>query len=126
MIQAYSLNITVPNDSVIPFNNVTLKKGCTVTLDSVGTVNLKKCGVYMVEVDCSTGTAGTIQLFRDGIALPQAQATGTSPSFTTLIQVSENDCNCNVCTSPTTLQVKNVGGASVTFTDCNIVVTKVV
>lgn len=126
MIQAYSLNVTVPSNTVIPFNNVTLKKGCTVGLDSVGTLNLSKCGVYMVEVDCSSAAAATIQLFRDGIALPQAQSTGTSPSFTTLIQVSQNDCNCDVCTSPTTIQIKNVGDASATFTDANIVVTKVI
>lgn len=124
MLQAYSLNVTVPANTSIPFNNVTLEKGCTANLTSVNTIALKKSGVYMVEVDASASTASTIQLFVNGIAQPQAQATGTSPSFTTLVQVKDNDCRCNCCSSPTTLQVKNPTDASETFTDANIVVTK--
>lgn len=125
MLEAYSLNITVPADSIIPFNNVTLQKGCTAVLSGNSTIQLNKCGVYMVEVDASAASAATIQLFKDGVAQAQAQSTGTSPSFTTLVQVTENN-SCCPCSSPTTLQVKNTGTSAATFTNANIVITKVV
>ena len=124
MLEAYSLNVTVPANSAVPFNNVTIRKGCTAELNGVSTIELNKCGVYMVEVDASSSAAATIQLFKDGVAQPQAQSTGTSPSFTTLVQVSENNSNC-CCSAPTNVQVRNAGTASATFTDVNIVVTKV-
>ena len=124
MLEAYSLNVTVPADTAIPFNNETIQKGCTAKLNGVSTIELNKCGVYMVECDASAAAASTIQLYKDGVALPQAQSTGTSPSFVTLVQVSENNTKC-CCSAPTNLQVKNAGTASATFTDVNIVVTKV-
>jgi len=124
MLEAYSLNVTVPTDSAIPFNNVTIRKGCTVELNGVSTIELNKCGVYMVEVDASSAAATTIQLFKEGVAQAQAQSTGTSPSFTTLVQVSENNSKC-CCSSPTNIQIRNAGDASATFTDVNVVVTKV-
>ena len=123
MLEAYSTNISVGANANIPFNSTSLIKGCTVTKPSADTINLNKCGVYMVECDCSTGTATTIQLYKDGVAQAQAQSTGSSPSFTTLVQVSE-DNTCCPCTSPTVLQVRNTTAG--TFTDANITVTKVV
>jgi len=125
MLQAYSLNITVPTNSAIAFNNVILQKGCTTTISGDATIQLNKCGVYMVECDCSSATASTIQLFKNGVALPQAQSTGTSPNFLALVQVSEDNTRCP-CSSATNLQVKNVGASSATFTDANVVITKVV
>ena len=85
MIQAYSLNVTVPANTSIPFNNVTLQKGCTAILNGDSTIQFNKCGIYMVEVDASSATASTIQLYKNGVAQPQAQSTGTSPSFTCLV-----------------------------------------
>jgi len=126
MIQAYSTDITVGVDSAIPFNSVALEKGCTVSHPSSDTFNLNKCGVYMVSVDASVEAVGTIQLFKDGVAQPQAQSTaGTAPSFQTLVQVDKNN-SCCPCSSPTTIQVKNVGAAAIDFTNVNIVITKVV
>ena len=125
MLQAYSLNVTVPAGSVVPFNTVTLQKGCTAELSGNGSVALNKCGVYMVSCDASAAAAATIQLFKDGVALAQAQSTGTSPSFETLVQVDKNN-SCCACASPSILQLKNAGSSEVTFTDINIVVTKVV
>ena len=124
MLEAYSLDVTIPANSNITFDNVTLEKGCTAKLNGVSTIELNKCGVYMIACDASTGTATTIQLFKNGVAQPQAQSTGTSPSFVTLVQVSENNSKC-CCSSPTNIQVRNVGAASSTFTDVNITVTKV-
>ena len=123
MIEAYSTNIAVGADTNIPFNSVSVQKGCTVTKSSTDTFNLNKCGIYMVSVDASTGTSTTIQLYKDGVAQPQAQSTGITPSFTTLVQVPNNNSNCP-CSSPTTITVQNTTAG--TFTDANIVITKVV
>lgn len=123
MLEAYSLNIAVAADANIPFNSTSLIKGCTATHPSPDTINLNKCGVYMVSVDASTATSTTIQLYKDGVAVPQAQGTGLTPSFITLVQVSENN-TCCPCTAPTTLQVRNTTAG--TFTDANIVVTKII
>ena len=124
MLEAYSLNVTVPAASAIPFNNVSLEKGCTAKLNGVSTIQFNKCGVYMVAFDGSLGTATTVQLYKDGVAQPQAQSTGASPSFVTLVQVSENNSNCP-CAAPTEVQIRNTGTAAATFTDANVVVTKV-
>ena len=124
MLEAYSLNVTVAVDTPIPFNNVTIQKGCTARLSSPSTIQLNKCGVYMVSVDASSAATSTIQLYKNGVAQPQAQSTGGTPAFTTLVQVTENN-TCACCSSPTILQVLNVGEAEATFTDANIVITKV-
>lgn len=122
MLEAYSTNITVTANSFIPFNSTSLVKGCTATKLSADTFNLNKCGVYMVACDVSAAAATTIQLFKDGVAQPQAQSTGTSPSFITLVQVDHNN-SCCACDSPTIIQVSNTVAG--TLTDANIVITKV-
>lgn len=122
MLEAYSLNVTVAANAAIPFNNISLEKGCTARLSSPATIQLNKCGVYMVAVEASAAAAATIQLYKDDVAQPQAISTGTSPSFVTLVQVDHNNCGC-ACASPTLLQVKTPAAA--TFTDASIVVTKV-
>ena len=122
MLEAYSTNITVTADSNIPFNSTSLIKGCTATKTGADTINLNKCGVYMVSCDVSAAASTTIQLVKDGVAQPQAQSTGTSPSFTTLVQVDHNN-SCCACSSPTTLQVSNT--TATTLTDANITITKV-
>jgi hypothetical protein len=123
MLEAYSLNVATSAESVIPFNNATIQKSCTATLSGDGTIQLNKCGVYLISVDASAATATTIQLFKDGVAQAQAQSTGTSPSFVTLVQTDRNN-SCCACSSPTHIQLKNLG-AEATFTNVNIVVTKV-
>lgn len=123
MLEAYSTNITLGANSNIPFNSTSLLKGCTATKPSADTINLNKCGVYMVSVDVSAAASTTIQLYKDGVAQPQAQSTGLSPSFSTLVQVDHNNSNCP-CASPTVIQVRNTVAG--TATDANIIVTKVV
>lgn len=122
MLQAYSTDIAVAANTAIPFNNLTLEKGCTARLSSPATIQLNKCGVYMVSVDSSAGAATNVQLYKDGVAQPQAQSTGLNPSFVTLVQVDHNNSRC-CCDSPTNLQV--IADTAVTFTNANIVVTKV-
>jgi len=123
MLEAYSTNIDVAVNTAIPFQNVSLQKGCTAELSGTGTIKLNKCGVYMVECDASTSVSTTIQLYKDGVAVPQAQSTGTALSFVTLVQVLENN-SCCPCTSPVSLQIMNETAA--TFTDVNVCVTKLV
>lgn len=122
MLQAYSINVDVVADSIVPFNNVSVDKGCAEELTGVGTIELEKAGIYVVHVDASVSTATTIQLIRNGVPLPQAQSTGTSLSFTTYVQVEGNNCNCNCRTSPVTIQLHNLTGT--VFDNVNIVVRK--
>lgn len=124
MLEAYSLNATVAEGTAVPFNTVAIEKGCTAVLASPTTIALNKCGVYMVSVDASSALATTIQLFKDGVAQAQAQATGLTPSFQTLVQVDKNNCGCP-CTSPVNVEIKNAGDASATFDNINVVVTKI-
>lgn len=125
MLEIYSLNQTVGSLEPIPFTNVAIKKGCTAELSGTSTIQLNKCGVYMVACDASSATATTIQLYKNGIAQDQAQSTGTTPSFVTLVQVTENN-TCCPCSSPTTIQVLNADDAEATLTNINITVTKIV
>ena len=122
MLEAYSVNVEVGANANIPFNSLSLQKGCTVEKTAPDTFAFNKCGVYMVEVDASTVTSTTIQLYKDGVAQPQAQSTGITPTFTTLVQVPNNN-SCCPCASATTIQVRNTTAG--TFTDANIVITKV-
>lgn len=134
MLEAYSNGVAVATNDTIPFYNVSLRKGCTVELDSPGTVQLNKKGIYMVEVDAAgiPTAAGlmSIQLSKDGVLQPQAQSavTGTAAqvsnmSFKTLVQVKE-DNTCSCCTSPTMVRVVNTG-VPATYSIANICVTKI-
>ena len=134
MIEAYSNNINVATDATIPFTNVQIQKGCTAKIESSGTIELNKAGIYMVSVDAA-GTPTTdgdmsIQLYKDGVAQPQAQSevAGTTTAaanlgFLTLVQVKENN-TCSCCTSPTFVRVVNTG-VPVDYAIANIAVTKV-
>lgn len=123
MLEIYSTDLEITADTMIPFQNVSVKKGCTAELSGSNTIQLNKCGVYMVSVDASSSVATTLQLYKDGIAQPQAQGTGTTPSFMTLVQVSENN-SCCPCTSGVTLQVMNSTEAVLSNVNCTV--TKIV
>lgn len=79
--------------------------------------------VWYVETDGAASAETTVQISKNGTPLPYAQATGTNVAFVTFIQVDKNNCQCNVCSSPVTIQVLN--SAAVTFTNVNITVDKV-
>ena len=123
MLQAYSLNVEVPAETAIPFKSVKTNKGCSTELSGNSTIQLNECGVYKVHFDGSTAASGTVELYVNGVAQPQAQSTGTSLGFDTLVQVPKNNCNCP-CSSPTVIQILNTGEAAATFTNANVVVTK--
>ena len=135
MLQAYSSNLAVNANTAFPFNNVTVDKGCAEMLSAPATIQLNQRGVYLIEVDgfATGGAAGanTIQLYVNGVAMPQAISSFTAAAatisnfgFKTFVQVAENNCNCNCFSSPTVLQVLN-GDQALTDAHINIVVTKI-
>lgn len=128
MLQIYSTNVAVAANAAYPLNTVTLQKGSTVVPSGAASIQLNKCGIYMVTCDAYTDPAAelSIQLYKNGIAQPAAinvSETGGNASFSTLVQVSENNTNC-CCTSPTVLQFVN-GETAVTGAHINVCVTKI-
>lgn len=135
MLEAYSLNQTVAANGVLPFNSVTLKKGCTAELSGVSSIQLNKCGIYEIifNITATASTAGTIviNMTKNGTVQPQATRTITGAATTTtedvsiatLVQVTENNNGC-CCSAPTTIQFINAG-VGVTANNINVVVTKI-
>jgi hypothetical protein len=136
MLETYSQNISVAQNVAIPFNNVSIEKGCTAEKTAPTTIALNKCGVYMVEFDAvvaSSGTSGNVvvQMSKDDVLQPQAFTATTSTgatdvesiSFLTLVQVAKNNSNC-CCASPTILKFMNTGIAA-NFIQANATVTKI-
>lgn len=124
MLKAYCLNQTVASMSPVQFTNISIQKGSTAVLLTPGSIALNKRGVYMIAVNASSAAASTIQLMVNGVAQLGAQATGTSPAFVDLVQVDHDNTNC-CCSSPTIVQVENVGSAAADFTNVGIAITKV-
>lgn len=136
MIESYSNNVSVAVASPIPFNSVSVVKGCTVEQQSPATFLFNKRGIYHVAVDASVATSATagdivFQLLKDGVAQPQAisranSATATdieAMGFETLVQV-EDDNTCCCSKIPTTIQIQNVGVAAL-YNHVNIVITRI-
>ena len=123
MLEVYSTNVAVEANSAIPFENVSLRKGCTALLSGTNTIDLNKCGVYMVSADASAESSIMIQLYKNGVAQPQAQSTGGSPSFITLVQVPNNN-SCNPCDSAVSLQL--ICDTAATLTNVNLTITKII
>lgn len=121
MLQAYSLNLTSPANSFVQFENVCLDKCNNSELNGTGTIELTQCGVYEVTVDGTASESTTIQLYKDGVAMDQAQSTGTTVGFRTFVQVPKSYCPCP-CSSPTIIKLFNT--AAITFTNINIAVNK--
>ena len=136
MLQVYSSNLAVDANTVFPFNNVVMDKGCGETLSAPATIQLNKQGVYLVEMDGfatpDAATEVTVQLMVNGVAQPQA-ITSFVPAavtdtrgfgFKTFVRVLENNCKCNLLTSPTTLQFMN-GDTALSDAHINVVITKI-
>ena len=135
MLQVYSDNLTVAANQAFPFNNVFVDKGCGEALSAPATIQLNKRGIYLVEVDgFATPDAVAdigVQLYVNNVAQPQAISTQSTSAvtdvrafgFKTLVRVLENNCNCNCFTSPTILQVLNIG-TDISDAHINVCVTK--
>ena len=136
MLQVYSSNLAVDANTVFPFNNVVMDKGCAENLSAPATIQLNKAGVYLVEMDGfatpDAATAVSVQLVVNGVAQPQAITSFVPASITdartfgfkTFVRVLENNCQCNCLTSPTTLQFIN-GDTAVSEAHINVVITKI-
>ena len=136
MLQVYSSNLAVTANTVFPFNNVVVDKGCAESLSAPATIQLNKQGVYLVEMDgFATPDAVTevsVQLIVNGVAQPQAISTFVPAAITdtrtfgfkTFVRVLENNCPCNCLTSPTTLQFMN-GDTALSDAHINVVITKI-
>ena len=136
MLQVYSHDLTVDANTVFPFNNVVMDKGCGEALSAPATIQLNKAGIYLVEMDGfatpDAATEVTVQLYVNGVAQPQAISsfvpaaiTDTRTfSFKTFVRVQENNCKCNCLTAPTTLQFMN-GTTALSDAHINVVVTKI-
>lgn len=137
MIEAYSLNVSVGANQPVPFNNVTVQKGCTVKQTSPTTFVFNKKGTYMVSLDAAGAISGTdaanlvMQLVKNAVLQPQAQAIANSASatdvealgFVTLVQVDEDNNPCVCSKTPTTIQVLNAVAAL--YNKVNITITKI-
>ena len=136
MLQVYSSNLAVTANTVFPFNNVVVDKGCAESVSAPATIQLNKQGVYLVEMDgFATPDAATevsVQLIVNGVAQPQAISTFVPAAITdtrtfgfkTFVRVLENNCPCNCLTSPTTLQFMN-GDTALSDAHINVVITKI-
>lgn len=132
MLEAYSIEVEVAAGAPIPFNNVSIQKGCTAVLASPTTIQFNKKGVYAVSFNTSADPTTTgdieVQLSKNAVLQPQAQSSVTAAtgdvsalSFSTYVQVTEDNSPC-CCTSPTIVQILNTGvGATHT---CNVCVSK--
>jgi hypothetical protein len=134
MLKAYSTNVSVEENSAVPFNSVGLLKGTSSQLVGASTIQLNKCGIYEISVSATVTAeaAGeiTLQMTRDGVTqisdITETTAADTtslhSIGFTTLVQVDRNNnINC-ACSSPVNLTFLNTGVAT---TYNNIIVTVV-
>ena len=134
MFQGYSTNVDVAANAVCPLNSVVIDKGNAEQLVGAGTIQLNRCGVYLVECDgYCTPTAATevsFQLYKNGLPQPQAISafTGVADTigvfgFKTFVQCANNNTNC-CCSSPTTLQIMN-GDTAVEGLHINVCVAKI-
>lgn len=124
MITAYSKGVDVSTGSAIPFNVVKIDKGETATLKGAS-LNLNACGVYTIMgefcVSSTTAAEVTVQLYQDGVALPETEMAVSIPAnsygfvaFVTDVAKSDNNFNNCLCTKPTVLQViATISGESV-------------
>lgn len=136
MLQVYSDNLAVAANTVFPFNNVVIDKGCAENLSAPATIQLNQRGIYLVEVDGfatpDATTEATIQLMVNGVAYAQAKSSFMSSDetdihafgFKTLVRVQQNNCQCNCLSSPTTLQLMN-GATALSDAHINVVITKI-
>ena len=121
MINIYSKNITVDEKESIPLSSVALLKGTTVINSGASSLQFNRCGIYELTADVTATALGdtgdiVIQLMKNNVLQPQAVAKTTpsdttskhSLSFTTLIQVQENNTRCP-CSAPLVVELINEG-----------------
>ena len=137
MIDSYSnTSQAIATGANIPFAINSIQTGCTVTHSAGSTTfSLNKPGFYFVTFNGTGAVSGadagniTVTMQNNGTSVPGATATVTSASstdirslsFSKLIKVSPSCCAIN---NSTNLTFNNTGAAT-TFTNVNVVITKV-
>ena len=106
MLRTYSKNITTTANTAIPFNTDKINISNSIKHPTATNITVNRQGYYMVTLDISfTGTAGltSIQLYADGVAIPDAIITQTVTadsysdcSFTTIIKANKGNFAENV------------------------------
>ena len=145
MLEYFSKNANIElgaigAESIVPFSNQRLLKGCTAAM-SGNSAQINKCGVYDIECDlCFEVSAAcnlTFVLYADGVAQPQTETTVTlsdadvfsTASINTYVTKQDNNCKCNPCTAPTNIYLavsSSVADTEVSFQTTDIKVYKVV
>jgi hypothetical protein len=134
MVNSYTnTSQTLNTNDVLTFATNRTLNGCSVThTEGTGTFVLKKPGYYYVFFNGSGAaeTAGNIvvQLLSNGVEVPGAVASGYSAantneetvSFSTIIKVLPS---CACVNNTTTISLQNTG-VETTFSNLNIVITK--
>ena len=105
MLRTYSKSITATANTLIPFNTDKINIGTSIKHPTATNITVNTQGYYMVTIDTSfTGTAGlvSLQLYADGVAIPDAIITETivadsysNCSLTTIIKASRGNFNEN-------------------------------
>lgn len=76
MIEAYSTNVAVAANQPVPFNSISIAKGCSVVQRSATTFLFNECGVYELEFDASGAISDAaaanvvLQLAKNGVLQP--------------------------------------------------------
>lgn len=135
MIEAYSNNVTVAENALVPFSTAFVK-GTTVEMSGDSAIKFKKCGIYTLSLNANVianaGGLVSLQLVLNGVkqvnavaAVTAADTTSThNISFSTKIQVPSDSTNC-ACSPDFTVNVIN-NGVSATCSLVDILVTKIV
>lgn len=133
MINSYSTTSRIiETESAITFDVNRIITGCTVThIEGTPSFKLNKSGYYFVNFNCDvSGAAGdvVVQLLSNGNAVPGAEGTSTlaaatdstNLSFSSIIKILPS---CSAIDNLQTLTFNNAG-LEATFTNVNVVITK--
>lgn len=135
MIEAYSNNITVAENALVPFNTA-FTKGSTVEKSGDSSIKFNKCGIYILSLNANgasnSGGNLSLQLVVNGVAQSNAVASVTAAdttsthnlAFSTKIQVPSDASNCP-CSPEFIVSIIN-NGTSATYSLVDVLVTKLV
>lgn len=128
-LEAFSVSSQeVGVDANVEFDNY-VQTGTSIRPFGTTSIRLKP-GLYQIIVNASAGGTGTVtfQLYRNGVAIPNAIGSGISAGPTNLVPLSLGNIvdvkkSCSCVDNTTILTIKNVGVAA-TVADINVDVVK--
>lgn len=115
---------TIEVAAPIEFTTIGLSKGRNATQTTETTLTIGCPGIYEITFNGTATAAGTTQLYVNGEEVNGAASTGTTLSFTALIQVNPNCCAVTN-NLPARIQVINDGAAALTLTNVALTIIKV-